>query len=845
MSIPAGYAVAPAHNFRSFKTIHRSHTILYWIVQPNPLPRSSRFNGRILLACALCTFAALLGSLSFAGARWDDNNRKKPAAETLATAPPGWSAVPSPNRTVQILYDVKCTSASDCWAVGSYNDSHHFPQTLTEHWNGSSWQIVPSPSTSEIRTNRFFSVSCASATDCWAVGYVFYNPGQHYQTLFEHWNGATWSIVSPAINDYQMQSVKCNSPSDCWAVGTRRVGTGDPSIIEHWDGNSWSIFNTPVASSSYLMSVTCTSASDCWAVGDATQTRAVHWDGSSWTVVNSPNVNPAGTNRFQSVTCLSASQCWAVGYYLDASSIQRTLIERWDGVSWAIVSAPNANAEFNALNDVACASASDCSAVGVYYLDDFVPQILREHWNGVAWSIDSSGTSLAVSSLNGVACTGASQCWAAGTAEPAQIVIEQWNGNSWARVNAPNVDYGGGFDDILGGVTCTSASDCWAVGSIISHWNGAVWSIVHSESIETLQDPSFGDVTCISASDCWAVGSYFNKPYYDALINHWDGNSWSSVNSPSVAGESNVLYDVACTSAANCWAVGEHYTSGGNVSQTLVQHWDGSSWSIVTSPNPDPTRANSLWAVACASASQCWAVGQSGAGSNTLTLIEYWDGTSWSIVNLPNGNPGVHNFLNDVTCVSASDCWAVGGYHTDGFKSLIAITAHWNGTAWSMAPPSDPENYSLSSVTCSSASNCWAVSGTAALIQHWDGNAWSFSTDNHIDIPGALLGVTCLSGTRCWAVGYYMVEGAYFHTFIGQYIAPPPNILSLTRPTNGHFIIAGRTAPNISVTIEASINLVTFTTVGTVTSDAMGFFQFEDLNAGLFQHRFYRASIIP
>ena len=58
-------------------------------------------------------------------------------------------------------------------------------------------------------------------------------------------------------------------------------------------------------------------------------------------------------------------------------------------------------------------------------------------------------------------------------------------------------------------------------------------------------------------------------------------------------------------------------------------------------------------------------------------------------------------------------------------------------------------------------------------------------------------------------------------------------------------IIAGRTAPNISVTIEASINLVTFTTVGSVTADAMGFFQFEDMNAGLFQRRFYRASIIP
>ena len=68
------------------------------------------------------------------------------------------------------------------------------------------------------------------------------------------------------------------------------------------------------------------------------------------------------------MTCVSASDCWAVGYYYDGTtSIYQTLIERWDGTSWAIVTSPNTSAtQNNYLNGVTCTSASDCWAVGYY-----------------------------------------------------------------------------------------------------------------------------------------------------------------------------------------------------------------------------------------------------------------------------------------------------------------------------------------------------------------------------------------------------------------------------------------------------------------------------------------------
>src|SRR5947209_4778701 len=63
------------------------------------------------------------------------------------------------------------------------------------------------------------------------------------------------------------------------------------------------------------------------------------------------------------------------------------------------------------------------------------------------------------------------------------------------------------------------------------------------------------------------------------------------------------------------------------------------TWNIVTSPNVDPSD-NVLRGVATVSASNVWAVGDSldASGANPLfhTLIEHWNGTSWSVVASPN-----------------------------------------------------------------------------------------------------------------------------------------------------------------------------------------------------------------
>src|SRR5439155_23584200 len=159
--------------------------------------------------------------------------------------------------------------------------------------------------------------------------------------------------------------------------------------------------------------------------------------------------------------------------------------------------------------------------------------------------------------------------------------------------------------------------------------------------------------------------------------------AWSIVPSPNTSTtQNNELDRVTCTSASDCWAVGSYYIidSPGSTSQTLIEHWNGTAWSIVTSPNISATH-NFLNGVTCASASDCWAVGAYNTDSvgGWRTLIEHWNGTAWSIVTSPNTSTTGINVLGGVTCTSASDCWAVGAYFTDGSRDDRKGSAFWKG----------------------------------------------------------------------------------------------------------------------------------------------------------------------
>src|SRR6266853_649976 len=107
-------------------------------------------------------------------------------------------------------------------------------------------------------------------------------------------------------------------------------------------------------------------------------------------------------------------------------------------------------------------------------------------------------------------------------------------------------------------------------------------------------------------------------------------------------------------------------------------------WQIVASPNSG-TQANSLSSVAAATDSDVWAVGW--AYNQSLgayrTLIEHWNGTRWSLVRSPNATNG-YNLLNGVAVVAANDVWTVGQAATG--NTYNTLVEHWNGVAWGIVP---------------------------------------------------------------------------------------------------------------------------------------------------------------
>jgi hypothetical protein len=714
-----------------------------------------------------------------------------------------WSIVSSPNDSdiSHLLLGVTCLSASDCWAVGRTAGPSHI--TIIERWDGSSWNVVPSPDGPGDLINILSSVACAATNDCWAVG-TYVTQNLYVGTLILRWDGSSWAIVpSPDANPASrsaLNGVVCQSSSECWAVGfDATTGSRAQTLIERWDGSSWTVVSSPngsVTQGNELLGVTCLSASDCWAVGsyliDATPTRAPlteHWDGSGWTLVASPSAVGGDESVLASVTCSASSDCWAVGYYgIDISDptgtvgtiihVVQTLIERWDGTAWAIVTSPQPAVD-NSLSSVTCTSASACWAVGYSSNNQVdssqVDQSLILVWNGTVWlpGITPGVPAPEAQTLAGVTCTSSSDCWTVGslTSGWTKGVIEHWDGTSWSTVTAPKV--GARPSNFLSSVTCSSKSDCWAVGfwfvensqvdrTLILRWDGSSWSIVPSPNVNDVDNHYLEGVTCVSASDCWAVGSRTNNVGLASrtLILRWNGTSWAIVPSApdTSAVQDSDLHAVSCASASECLAVG--YSRGDAGDYAFAMRWDGTSWSVV--PVPPTTEADMfytpseyLYGVTCAGPSDCWAAGAHWTGTIYRTLLDHWDGSTWTAVTSPNTAADQDNILSAVTCASSADCWAVGSF--DAYSK--ALIERWDGTSWSIVPSlqGDP----LLAVTCLSTSDCWASGPpywtpnqpAQTLLVHWDGTSWTKVVSPNTSGSNDLFGIACASSSDCWAVG--------------------------------------------------------------------------------------------
>ena len=314
------------------------------------------------------------------------------------TAPPAcgkaWRRVSSPSPSHQSgdanqLSAIGATSSTDAWAVGwtlSFGGGGY--KTLTEHWDGTRWTVIPSANTS-MRNNYLIGVSALAPNDVWAVGQQDDNSG-NMLTLVEHWDGTSWTVDPQASTPGSLGDVVAFSPNDVWAGGF---------VLEHWDGTTWSV--TQLGSARYL-GVLAGDSSSLWAVGyrliqpiGPVLTLSDHFDGVGWTPFK--GIDPLRTSADDEDVLTGVdsepggSHPFAVGYFanFDANPPAHTLVERWDGQQWRLIPAVNPGGPHldNELWDVEVLSQSNVWIVGTVGSDGSSDnQALIEHWNGSSWT---------------------------------------------------------------------------------------------------------------------------------------------------------------------------------------------------------------------------------------------------------------------------------------------------------------------------------------------------------------------------------------------------------------------------------------------------------------------------
>jgi hypothetical protein len=385
---------------------------------------------------------------------------------------------------------------------------------------------------------------------------------------------------------------------------------------------------------------------------------------------------------------------------------------------------------------------------------------------------------------------------------------------NWQIVTAPQPPPGftapypeGNADTDLTGVSVLSGNDVWIGGgnwdntgtqSWFVHWNGRSATTAVQPSLIPNAVPRFNlfppdnyppSSSFDSDSDGWQLlGLYEGIPYYfDPQLpkaEHWQDGRWvltpmAEAPASDLETEAPWLYSVAAVSPDDAWAVGSLYEVGNGLfgvtaDGAVIEHWNGTSWSIVPSPAQSQSGAV-LQTISVVSPSDIWAVGHQGNASQTsytgeTPLIEHWDGHTWSVVPAPA--TGTLSFLFAVSGDSPSDAWAVGYQEAVGASAMSPLVEHWNGSSWSVVslPADVSATNGLTGVYAASPDDVWATVGSAngplsdpdlpdgtrpPVFVHWDGTAWSTVATPGPRAYGLAYQYEAIGGhgTDVWAVG--------------------------------------------------------------------------------------------
>lgn len=295
-----------------------------------------------------------------------------------------------------------------------------------------------------------------------------------------------------------------------------------------------------------------------WALstGGGDSTIASYTPSDGWTEQTIPDLTIAD------FTMVSTTDGWAIG---EGSEFGSSTILRWDGSSWTEQDRPEGIQGYSDLIAISRAPGTD----GVWILsteDDGSGGFLlthATHWDGTTWTDHETGYYYDAYDIRAV---GDTEVWVSAGGDPEELSLAHFDGSTWETTD-PGFNWEGTTVDSIG---AAGGNDVWVSGTDwdpievgTSHWDGSEWTRIDVPA--PLRSEARTSVDTTKAGNAWlATGK--------GVVGSWDGSAWQSVDVSGLCDGSLKLRAIDAVGGADV------YIAGACDAQTLVAHYNGSSW---------------------------------------------------------------------------------------------------------------------------------------------------------------------------------------------------------------------------------------------------------------------------
>ena len=336
-------------------------------------------------------------------------------------------------------------------------------------------------------------------------------------------NLVTGGLWAGGPRDAWLAGDACAQPATCGETDKTNVTI----VVKHWDGTAWrsiampkAYVNTPLDQGAGP--VAATSAKNVWVFADrgvesVDYTDALHRTGQGW-------AKPVRLNGFvEAAVAPSASQLWAFG--LPNTGTQHGYYAHFTGRAWKTGGFPIQGSVAAALSD-SNVWVGGQSATGA---------LVIEHWNGHSWAaktiVPAGSVSFSLAWVTGIAAVGPHQVWASvliGSGKTPGSFLERWNGASWKRISLPwkgaditspvaSDGHGGAWVSL--GMGTGAKQTMW-----FAHYTGGKWTktaVPDKISPPPLSPTMIDQLTWIPGTrSLWATGDVDNASFPTAVYKY-------------------------------------------------------------------------------------------------------------------------------------------------------------------------------------------------------------------------------------------------------------------------------------------------------------------------------------